>query len=39
MRNRLAHAYFGIDRDMVWETVTREIPTILPSLRALLSGQ
>jgi uncharacterized protein with HEPN domain len=39
MRNRLVHAYFDIDRDIVWETVTGEIPALLPSLPALLSGQ
>ncbi len=35
MRNRLIHAYFDIDTDIVWETVQVEIPTLLPSLRAL----
>ena len=39
MRNRLIHAYFDIDRDIVWQTVTEEIPALLPSLRALLPGQ
>lgn len=35
MRNRLIHAYFDIDTDMVWETVQVEIPAILPYLEAL----
>ena len=35
MRNRLIHAYFDIDTDMVWETVKVEIPAILPHLLAL----
>lgn len=35
MRNRLIHAYFDIDTDMVWETVQVEIPAILPYLQAL----
>jgi uncharacterized protein with HEPN domain len=39
MRNRLIHAYFDIDRDIVWQTVTEEIPALLPSLRALLPGK
>jgi uncharacterized protein with HEPN domain len=37
MRNRLIHAYFDIDHDIVWKTVTEEIPALLPSLRALLA--
>jgi uncharacterized protein with HEPN domain len=32
MRNRLIHAYFDIDLDRVWDTVTDD----LPSLTALL---
>ena len=35
MRNRLIHAYFDIDTDMVWETVRVEIPAVLPHLQAL----
>ncbi len=35
MRNRLIHAYFDIDRDILWKTATEEIPAILPALRAL----
>jgi uncharacterized protein with HEPN domain len=35
MRNRLIHAYFEINTETVWQTVTREIPTLLPQLRAL----
>lgn len=35
MRNRLIHAYFEINTETVWETVTVEIPAILPQLRAL----
>lgn len=36
MRNRLVHAYFDIDHDIVWETVTRDIPDLLPLIRSLL---
>jgi len=39
MRNRLIHAYFDIDRDILWRTATEEIPELLPRLRALLSDQ
>ena len=36
MRNRLIHAYFDVDNDVVWKTVTEEPPALLPGLRALL---
>ena len=36
MRNRLVHAYFDIDHDIVWETATKDIPDVLPLLRPLL---
>ena len=35
MRHRLAHAYFDIDKDIVWKTAVQEIPMLLSSLRAL----
>jgi uncharacterized protein with HEPN domain len=35
MRNRLVHAYFDINADVVWQTVTVEIPQVLPALVAL----
>jgi uncharacterized protein with HEPN domain len=36
MRNRLIHAYFDIDHQVVWKTVTEELPQLLPKLRDLL---
>jgi uncharacterized protein with HEPN domain len=35
MRNRLVHAYFEIDTDILWVASTVEIPALLPELRAL----
>ena len=35
MRNRLIHAYFDINTEIVWQTVAQEIPALLPQLRAL----
>lgn len=35
MRNRLIHAYFDIDRGILWKTVTEEIPALLEQLRRL----
>ena len=37
MRNRLVHAYFDINRDVLWKTASMEIPELLPALRAALS--
>lgn len=36
MRNRLVHGYFDIDSDIVWKTVTSELPVLLPMLRSML---
>jgi len=36
MRNRLIHAYFDIDVDVVWKTVTIELPALQAQLRMLL---
>jgi uncharacterized protein with HEPN domain len=38
MRNRLAHAYWDVDDDIVWTTVTRELPPLVAQLRASLSA-
>jgi uncharacterized protein with HEPN domain len=39
MRNRLIHAYFDIDKDIVWETVTSNLADLEPLLTAALEGQ
>ena len=39
MRNRLVHAYFDINVDVVWQTVTVEIPHLLPELVALATTE
>ncbi len=36
MRNRLIHAYFDIDRDILWKTVIEEIPPLIALLTAIL---
>jgi uncharacterized protein with HEPN domain len=38
MRNRLIHAYFDIDLDILWNTARVEIPGLLGDLRALLAS-
>jgi len=37
MRNRIAHGYFDIDLDIVWQTVTSAIPTLNQQAEALLN--
>lgn len=37
MRNRLIHAYFDVDLDIVWTTVTLDLPGLLPVLETALS--
>ena len=32
MRNRLIHAYFDVDLDIVWTTVREDLPALLPTL-------
>jgi uncharacterized protein with HEPN domain len=36
MRNRLIHAYFSINLDIVWSTSTEDIPTLIEELTRLL---
>jgi len=35
MRNRLIHAYFDVDRNILWKTATDELPALLPILEKL----
>ncbi len=36
-RNRLIHAYFDVDLDVVWETIQRDIPPLISHLRVIIS--
>jgi uncharacterized protein with HEPN domain len=36
MRNRLVHAYFDIDRDVLWKTAVEEVPHLLGLLAPLI---
>ena len=36
MRNRLIHAYFDVDLDIVWTTVSEDLPPLLPLLQSAL---
>ena len=40
MRHRLIHAYYDVDLDTVWQTVTGDLPPLIVSLeRIVLSGR
>lgn len=36
MRNRLAHEYFRVDLDIVWEVLVRDLPLVIRTLEAVL---
>ena len=36
MRNRLIHAYFDVDLDTVWSTVTKDLPFLKSELEKML---
>ena len=38
MRNRLIHAYFDVDLDIVWTTVNDDLPALLPALDEALAS-
>ena len=38
MRNRIAHGYFEIDMDIVWETVQAALPELLTQLPNLIEA-
>jgi uncharacterized protein with HEPN domain len=37
MRNRIIHAYFDVDLDRVWDTVTDDLPPLTARLRVILA--
>jgi uncharacterized protein with HEPN domain len=39
MRNRLVHAYFGIDYDIVWQTVTENLPSLLSQIQIIIAQE
>ena len=38
MRNRLIHAYFNIDHDIIWKTVQDSLPPLATSLKQIVSN-
>ncbi|MDE2836403.1 MAG: DUF86 domain-containing protein [Chloroflexota bacterium] len=37
MRNRLIHAYYAVNVDIVWNTIQDDLPTLIAQLEPLLS--
>ena len=37
MRDKLIHAYFDINLDVVWETVTQDLPPLITQLEKIVS--
>jgi len=38
MRDRLVHAYFDVNLDIVWQTVTQDLPPLIARLERIASG-
>ena len=38
MRHRIAHAYFGIDTDIIWDVVENEVPLLAKSIARIQAG-
>ncbi len=39
LRDMLAHAYFGIDNDILWDVVQDKVPQLAKAARAFLNRQ
>lgn len=37
MRNFLFHEYFRVDPDILWQTVTRAVPPLIPQIESILA--
>jgi len=38
MRDRLIHAYFGIDYKLVWEAIKKDLPNMKPYIKQMLQA-
>ncbi|MEB3830787.1 HepT-like ribonuclease domain-containing protein [Phormidium sp. CCY1219] len=36
-RDRLTHAYFEVNLDIIWNIITNELPSLIPKLETLLA--
>ena len=39
MRNRLIHGYFDVNNDLVWETVTIELPPLITEIKTVIKKE
>jgi len=39
MRNRIIHAYFDIDKDILWKAAAEEIPALAATLQMLVGQE
>lgn len=39
MRNKMIHEYFGIDLEILWKTVTKDIPSLKPFVQDILQRE
>jgi len=39
MRNRLIHGYFDVNLNIVWTTVTGELPALIDELEKIVAGE
>jgi uncharacterized protein with HEPN domain len=39
MRDRLIHQYFGVDYDIVWDVVTKNIPLLASTITTMLATE
>lgn len=37
MRNRLIHAYFDVDHDIIWKTISESLPPLAEKLRKIIA--
>jgi uncharacterized protein with HEPN domain len=39
MRNRLIHGCFEVNRDIIWETVTKELPSLTRQIKQVIDNE
>ena len=39
MRNRLVHAYFDVNLDVLWETLATDLPALIPALEDIMDRE
>jgi uncharacterized protein with HEPN domain len=39
MRNRLIHGYFDVDPDLIWQTVTVELPPLVRQIKRIIKQE